>query len=63
MRKFSRNALRAQGERMGVKPSRYVSREFDRMAVKKYGEKGRRIHQATGTHKRRTWGTRIASVV
>ena len=63
MRKFIRNALRAQAERMGVKPSRYVSREFDRIAVKKYGEKRRRINQAKGTHKRRTWGIRIASVV
>ena len=63
MRKFIRNMLRSQAERLGVKPSKYVAREFDKYAVKKYGETRRRINQAKGTHKRRTWGTRIASVV
>lgn len=60
MRKYIRRMLRAKGERMGVKPSRYVAREFDRRQIKKYGELGRLINQAKGTHKRNTWKTRIA---
>jgi hypothetical protein len=48
---------------MGVKPSLYVAREYDRYAVERYGETRRRINQAKGTHKRRTWKMRIASVV
>ena len=63
MRKYIRNMLRAEAERMGVKPSRYVSKEWDRRQVDKYGEPRRRINQAKGTHKRKTWGLRIASVV
>ena len=63
MRKYIRNALRAEAERMGVNPSRYVSRGFDRYQVKKYGETRRRINQAKGTHKRTTWKNRIADVV
>ena len=63
MRKVIRNALRVKAERMGVKPSKYVAEEYDRYAVKRYGETRRRINQAKGTHKRRSWKMRIASVV
>lgn len=63
MRKYIRNALRVEAERMGVKPSKYVAEEYDRYACKKYGKARRRINQAKGTHKRKTWGLRIASVV
>lgn len=63
MRKIIRNALRVKAERMGVKPSKYVAREFDRYSVERYGETRRRINQAKGTHKRNTWKMRIASVV
>lgn len=63
MRKVIRNALRVKAERMGVKASKYVSREYDRYAVERYGKTRRRINQAKGTHKRETWKNRIAAVV
>ena len=63
MRKYIRHALRIRAEREGVKPSKYVAAAWDRLSVKKYGDKRRRIHQATGTHKRRVWKSRIESVV
>ena len=63
MREFIRNMLRAEGERLGVKPSRYVARKFDDRQVKKYGETVRRINQAKGTHKRNTWRNRIAIAI
>ena len=63
MRKYIRKMLRAKAERMGVKPSRYVSREFDKYQVKKYGATRRRIAQAIGTHKRKVWRSRIEAVV
>ena len=63
MRKIIRNALRVKAERMGVKPSQYVARQYDRYAVERYGETRRRINQAKSTHKRKTWRLRIASVV
>lgn len=63
MRKIIRNALRVKAERMGVKPSAYVAKEYDRYAVERYGATRRRINQAKGTHKRETWKNRIASVV
>lgn len=63
MRKLIRSMLRAEAERLGVKPSRYVSREFDKYQVKKYGATRRRINQARGTHKRNTWKNRVSAVV
>ena len=58
-RKFIRYALKRKAERMGVKASRYVAREFDKIQVEKYGRVCRRINQAKGTHKRETWKNRI----
>lgn len=63
MRKFIRNKLRAEAEKMGVKPSLYVRNEFNRYQVKKYGVTKRLINQAIGTHKRKTWKMRINAVV
>ena len=63
MRKYIRNMLRVRAKRLGVKPSKHVAEEYDRYAVARYGETRRRINQAKGTHKRKTWGLRIASVV
>lgn len=62
MRKIIRNKLRAEARRKGVKPSLYVAREFDRFQVDKYGHIVRRINQAKGTHKRKTWRMRTAYV-
>lgn len=62
-RKLVRNMLRLKAKRLGVKPSEYVARRFDRIQIERYGETRRRINQAKGTHKRRTWGLRVASVV
>lgn len=63
MRKYIRNMLRVRAERMGAKPSKHVAEEYDRYAVARYGETRRRINQAKGTHKRKTWKNRIADVV
>ena len=62
-RQLRRNKLRAEAERLGVKPSRYVAKEFDKAQVKKYGQPRRIINKAKGTHKRRTWKQRIAAVI
>lgn len=63
MRKLIRSMLRAEGERLGVKPSRYMAREFDSYQVKKYGLTRRLINKAKGTHKRNTWKNRVNAVV
>lgn len=63
MRKYIRNMLRNRAEKKGVKPSRYVRSEFDRLQIKKYGDTVRKINQAKGTHTRRTWKMRIVDVV
>lgn len=62
-RQCRRNALRVEAERMGTKPSKYVRRMFDKQQVKKYGATVREINQAKGTHKRRTWKSRIATAL
>lgn len=62
-RKCRRNMLRVQAEKLGVKPSKYVAREFDKGQVKKYGRIRRLINQAKGTHPRRTWKQRIATAL
>lgn len=59
-RKFIRNRLRKDAEYLGVKTGPYIKKMFDRYAIKKYGDKLRLIHQARGTHPRRTWRMREA---
>lgn len=54
MRKHIRKMLKAQGERLGVKTSRFVRREFDSLQIKRYGYECRRANQAKSTHKRST---------
>lgn len=61
-RKLIRNAMRHEGEKYSSKPSKYLRNAFDRYQIKKYGGKRRKINQAKGTHRRRTWKTRIAAV-
>ena len=58
-RKIIRNMFRAEGERKGVKPSRYMSREFDRYQRDKYSPIVRAINRCKATHKRSTWRARI----
>ena len=60
IRKIIRNMFRAEGERAGVKPSRYLSREFDRYQKRKYSLNIRRVNQCRGTHKRATWKERVS---
>lgn len=60
MRKIIRNMLRSKAERMRVKPSRFVKYEFNEIQIKKYGKTRRLINQIKGTHKPKTWRTRIA---
>mgnify|MGYP003306496682 CR=1 FL=1 len=63
MRKFIRKLLRAKAEKMGVKPSRYVRKEFDRIQVEKYGDIRRKINRAKGTHVKNTFRNRIADAL
>ena len=60
MRKIIRNMLRSKAEHIGVKPSRFVKYEFNEIQIKKYGETRRLINKIKGTHKPKTWRTRIA---
>lgn len=62
-RKYIRNMLRGDAERMETKSSRYVNREFDRYQIKRYGATARKINRAKGTHSRKTWKTRIATAL
>lgn len=59
-RKYIRGMLRREAERKKIKPSRWIKREFNRIQIKKYGAKIRKINKEKGTHKKRTWRARIA---
>lgn len=59
MRKYIRYMLRKKAEKMGVKASQYVSKEFNKIQIKKYGYLKRKINQLKGTHKRKAWKNRI----
>lgn len=59
MRKIIRSILRSSAEEYGVKPSKYVHKQFENRQVKKYGLKRREINKAKGTHPKRTWKNRI----
>ena len=60
MRKHMREILRRQGERKGLKPSRYVARMWNRYETKKLGEKQRKANVAHGTKPKRLWAGRHA---
>ena len=55
-----REILRRQGERKGLKPSRYVARMWNRYETKKLGEKQRKANVAHGTKPKRLWAGRHA---
>lgn len=59
-RKYIRAMLRGEAERKGVKPSKWVNRNFDRLQIKKHGLEKREINKAIGTHPRRRWKLRTA---
>lgn len=61
-RKYIRKIMRAAAERKGIKASRFVNREFDRLQRKKYGATVRSINKVKGAHKRGTWRTRIEAL-
>lgn len=58
-RKIIRGIFRNEAKEMGVKPSKWVNREFNRYQITKYGLKKRKINQAKGTHRRDTFKNRI----
>ena len=60
MRKLIRASMRGQAERRGAKPSKWVSVEFDRYQIKKYGATKRAINKGRGTRKRSKWKEAIA---
>lgn len=57
-RKITRNKLRREAK--NSKPSKYLASMFDSLQIKKYGIDERLRNQARGTHKRKTWKTRLA---
>lgn len=60
MRKHQREILRRQAERKGVKASRYVREEWDKIQRKKLGASARLRNIAHGTKPKRLWRSRIA---
>lgn len=63
IRKYRRGILRARAEKLGAKPSKFVATQFHRIQVEKFGQIGRVINQAKGTHPRRNWRQRIADAL
>ena len=63
MRKYIRKMLRSKAERMRVKSSRYVGSKFNDIQVEKYGSIRRKLNQAKGTHKAKTWPQRYSLYV
>lgn len=59
MRKYMREILRRRGEKLGVKPSRYVATQWNRYEARKLGEAKRRANKAHGTKPKRLWKSRI----
>ena len=59
MRKYIRKMMKAEAEKMNVKPSRWVHKSFEKYQIDKYGEITHIKNKAKGTHKRNTWKTRI----
>lgn len=63
MRKFIRNRLHFEAEKLGVKPAEYVRRKFESYSIKKYGKTLRLIHKARGTKKYSTWRLRVKTAL
>ena len=59
MRKHIRTMLRYLAEREKTKPSFRVNRLFNQIQIKRHGRDYRTKHQATGTHKKKLWKSRI----
>lgn len=55
MRKMKRNILRMRAEALGVKPSVYVNRMWDRFQIRRYGNHVRAINHLRGTKPKRKW--------
>ena len=54
VRRLKRNILRLRAEALGVKPSAYVNKMWDRYQRRLRGA-GRAINQARGTRPKRKW--------
>lgn len=61
MRKHMREILRRQGERKGLKPSRYVATKWNEYEVRKLGKEQRKANVANGTKPKRLWRGRGAA--
>ncbi len=55
MRKMKRSILRHRAEKLGVKPSLYVSRVWDRLQTRKVGGHVRALNRLHGTKPKRRW--------
>lgn len=55
MRKMKRSILRHRAEKLGVKPSLYVSRVWDRLQTRKVGGHVRALNRLHGTKPKKHW--------
>lgn len=55
MRRLKRAILRHRGEKLGVKPSRYVSRMWDRLQTRRVGPHVRALNRRHGTKTKKQW--------
>lgn len=51
MRKFLRNMIKVEGQKQGVKPSKYLKTQWHRRQVRKYGERLRSTCVKVGSGK------------
>lgn len=54
--------MRAEAERKGIKPSRYVNFMWNKYQIGKHNGNVRRRNQARGTAPRARWKNRVTSV-
>ena len=59
MRKYMREILRREAERLGVKASRYVATKWNEHQVRKLGREQRAVNVMRGTKPRRRWPGRV----
>lgn len=55
MRKMKRSILRHRAEKLGVKPSLYVLRAWERLQKRKVGAAAREVNKHHGTKPKKRW--------
>lgn len=62
MRKYIRSMYRAYAEKNGMKPSSFVSEQWERLQIKRYGKSARICNVLHGTKPAYKWRQRHAFV-